>query len=183
MYSFASGHFMLLANITSFSSFALLSYILVCLVQSKFRVHQADTYTYMCSCVHTHFYLHVSIYINKHIHCTSAIAQKKSSAWRIRGTKARKVEGTMLHLRTPKGPKPPCFPSFPGSQARGCRRGAWTQHWGEHGGVRTAEMHCGGGTSTVVWRKRKLLCICLRDPRIAHGCWYATGGHHTGGHA
>lgn len=44
-------------------------------------------------------------------------------------------------------------------------------------------MHRGDGTSTVVWRKWKLLCICLRDPWIAHGCWYATGGHHAGGHA
>lgn len=43
-------------------------------------------------------------------------------------------------------------------------------------------MPLGGGTSTIVWRKRKLLCVGLRDPRIAHGCWYATGGHHAGGH-
>lgn len=39
------------------------------------------------------------------------------------------------------------------------------------------------GTSTVVWRKWKLLCICLRDAWVTHGCWDATGGHHAGGHA
>lgn len=113
-------------------------------------------------------------------HHTSATAQKKSSAQRIHGTRARKVEGTMSHLRTSKGPEAPCFLSFPG---KGLWRGAWTQHGGGHGAVRTAKMHWGVGTSTVVWRKWKLLCICLRDPRIAHGCWYATGGHHAGGHA
>lgn len=37
-------------------------------------------------------------------------------------------------------------------------------------------------SSTVVWRKRKLLGIGLGDPGIAHGCWDAARSHHAWGH-
>lgn len=121
---------------TYFSLFALLSYILVCLVQSKFRVHQANTYTYMCSWGHTHFYLHISVYI--HIHCNSVIAQRRGGAWGVCATRTSKVEATILHLRTPKGPKHPCFPLFLASQVKGYGR---TCTVAGHRGLRTAEIH------------------------------------------
>lgn len=72
--------------------------------------------------------------------------------------------------------------------SQGGKQGAVGEGIGPSTGEYTGELglpeHTGrvGGTSTVVWRKRKLLCVRLRDPWIAHGCWNATSSHHAGGH-
>lgn len=128
----------------------------------------------MCLCVHTHIYLHISIY--KQTHCTSATAQRKSDAWRITGTTARKME-------PPRGPNHHVFHSSQGARQEPVDQGFGPSTGGNMGEWGLTERTEGGGTSTVVWRKWKLLCICLRDARVAHGCWDATGGHHAGGHA
>lgn len=71
----------------------------------------------------------------------------------------------------------PIIPREPG-------KGLWEDlHCGGTEGTKDCQNTLCGRTSTVAWRKWKLLCICLRDPRIGHGCWYAASGHDAGGHA
>lgn len=36
--------------------------------------------------------------------------------------------------------------------------------------------------NTIIWRKWKLLGVCLGNPWVAHGCWYSPRSHHTWRH-
>lgn len=49
-------------------------------------------------------------------------------------------------------------------------------------GEGAGERRRGRKSSTVVWRKRELLCVGLGDPGVAHGCGHAARRHHAGGH-
>lgn len=124
-----------------------------------------------------------------HAHLLRSFLKYKTCTQRKGGTWAERLEGTVLDLGTPDRPQLSSQVSYHSlvsqihlrAMQRAVREELWPRtggHWGE----RTGERWWGCKSSTVVWRKWKLLCICQGDPGAVHRCWYTTRSYHVWSH-